>query len=112
MLIPKKKNASNIEDFRPINLMGCIYKFLSKVLVNRLSKVLTLIIGKNHQAFVFGWQITDAILIANEVVEDVFKNKRNGVLCKLDMEKAFDHIFWNFVYLMLEYLGFGQKWTS
>ena len=39
-LIPKKNNALNIKDFRPISLMGRVYKLLSKVLANRLRRVL------------------------------------------------------------------------
>ena len=35
-LIPKKNNALNIKDFRPINLVSSVYKLLSKVLANRL----------------------------------------------------------------------------
>ena len=38
-LIPKKCNAVNIKDFRPINLVGSVYKLLSKVLANRLRLV-------------------------------------------------------------------------
>lgn len=68
VLIPKRKNAINIKDFHPISLVGSLYKLRSKVLANRLSKVLCRIIGHNQQTFVHGRQITDAILIANELV--------------------------------------------
>lgn len=43
------------------------------------------------------------------MVDDLVGNKRNGVMCKLDMEKAYDHVCWNFVYYMQSRLGFGQK---
>ena len=39
-LIPNKQNASNIQDFRPISLIGCVYKLLARVLTNRLRTVL------------------------------------------------------------------------
>ena len=39
-LIPKKNNAVNIKDFRPISLVGSVYKLLSKVLANRLRRAL------------------------------------------------------------------------
>ena len=39
-LIPKKNDASNISDFRPISLVGSVYKILAKVLANRLEVVL------------------------------------------------------------------------
>lgn len=34
------------------------------------------------------------------------------MLCKLDMEKAFDHVSWNFIDYMLDRLGFGGKWIQ
>ena len=46
-LIPKKNNALNIKDFRPISLAGSVYKLLSKVLANRLRQVLDKIISKS-----------------------------------------------------------------
>ena len=39
-LIPKKCNVVSIKDFRPISLVGSVYKLLSKVLANRLRVVL------------------------------------------------------------------------
>ena len=39
-LIPKKNDASNIRDFRPISLVGSVYKILAKVLANHLRIVL------------------------------------------------------------------------
>ena len=40
MLIPKKDSPLTLGDHRPISLIGCIYKVLSNVIVNRLKKVL------------------------------------------------------------------------
>lgn len=48
--------------------------------------------------------------MANEVVDDVIRNKKRGVFCKLDMEKTFDHVSLDFIDHMLENLGFGIKW--
>ncbi|KHN09914.1 Transposon TX1 putative 149 kDa protein, partial [Glycine soja] len=39
-LIPKIKDPQLISDFRPISLIGCVYKIIAKVLSNRLSKVM------------------------------------------------------------------------
>ena len=46
-LVPKKANPSNLNEFRPISLVRCIYKILSKVLANRLKKVLSSVIDFN-----------------------------------------------------------------
>ena len=53
-LIPKKSNAVNILDFRPINLVGSVYKLLSKVLANRLMAVLDNLISETQNSFVGG----------------------------------------------------------
>ena len=49
-LIPKKANAENIRDFRPISLVGCIYKLLSKVLARRLRSIIANLISENQNA--------------------------------------------------------------
>ena len=64
-LIPKKNNALNIKDFRPINFVGSVYKLLSKILANRLRLVLDKLISEMQNSFVGGKQILDSILIAN-----------------------------------------------
>ena len=53
-----------------------------------------------------GRQILDASLIANEVIDSMLKKKENGVLCKLDIEKAYDKINWNFLTAVLDKMGF------
>ncbi|RVW47166.1 hypothetical protein CK203_070193 [Vitis vinifera] len=47
-----------------------------------------------YGAFVEGKQILDAVLIANEAINSVLKNNENGILCKLDIEKAYDNVDW------------------
>lgn len=48
-----------------------------------------------------GRQILDAALIANEVIDELVHVKREGVLCKLHMEKTYDHVNWSFMDYML-----------
>ena len=77
-LVPKIKDPIEISDFRPIRLIGCVYKVISKVLASRLAKVIDKIISPNQTAFIAGRQILDGALIANEIVN--FASKSNSKL--------------------------------
>jgi hypothetical protein len=91
-LIPKKRDALNIRDFRPISLVGSMYKLLSKVLANRIRLVMESLISSSQNAFVGGRQTLDSVLIANECLDSRLKSSIPGILCKLDIEKAYDHV--------------------
>ena len=111
-LIPKKANAENIRDFRPISMVGCIYKLLSKVLAHRLRGVIGDLISGNQNAFVGGRQILDAVLLANELIDSRIKSRKAGVVCKLDIEKAYDHVNWDFLLYVMKRMGFGERWIG
>ena len=107
-LIPKKCNAINIKDFCPISLVGSVYKLLSKVLANRLRVVLDNLISETQNSFVGGRQILDLVLIANECLD----SRMPGVVSKLDIEKAYDHVNWEALFYLLGWMGFGLKWRG
>ena len=88
VLIPKKGGVEDLKDFQPISLVGSLYKLLA----NRLKKVVGKVVSEAQNAFVEGRQITDVSLIVNEVIDYWHKRGEKGVICKLDIEKAYDNI--------------------
>ena len=59
-----------------------------------------------------GRQILDVVLIANEAMDSRLKDNVRGVLCKLDIEKTYDHISWSFLLAVLKKMGCGERWIK
>ena len=70
------------------------------------------IISASRNAFVRNWQILDPVIIANECLDSRLKTGLPRLLCKLDVEKAFDHVNWGFLMQLLEKGGFSAKWRQ
>ena len=77
--------------------MGTIYKVISKVLVGRINKVLNFVVDESQSAFLKGRGILDSVLMANEVIEDLRRRGRSGLCLKVDFEKAYDWVRWEFI---------------
>jgi len=111
-LVPKVRDPSNLEQYRPISLVGVMYKIISKVLAERMKKVLPVVIDECQSAFLKDRGILDSFLTANEVLEDLRRRRMSGLCLKVDFEKAYDSVRWEFLFDMLQRLGFHCKWIT
>ena len=67
------------------------------------------LIQPSQSAFVEGQQNMNCILIANEVIDSMKKSTKGGLILKLDFEKAFDSVDWNFLISIMKLMGLGQR---
>jgi hypothetical protein len=107
-LIPKERNARDINKFRPISLGNCSLKIISKAMTNRIAPIGHRIISKNQTAFIKGRFILESVVAAHEVIHEVHSRNHSGLVLKLDYEKAYDRIDWDFLDEMFKSRGFGS----
>ena len=111
-LVPKNSNPTGVNDFRPISLLNCVLKILTKLLANRLQGIITDIIHDNQYGFIKTRTIQDCLAWAFEYIYQCQHSKKEIVVLKLDFEKAFDTIEHSTILNMLKHLGFDDLWIS
>ncbi|XP_058758239.1 uncharacterized protein LOC131631463 [Vicia villosa] len=109
-LIPKVRIPQSLSDYRPINLVGSLYKIIAKFLAARLRGVVGKLVSSNQTNFVLDRNISDGVLVVNEVVDLARREKRSYVVLKVDFEKAYDRVNWNFAKYVLVRMGFCARW--
>nr|GEU45038.1 RNA-directed DNA polymerase, eukaryota, reverse transcriptase zinc-binding domain protein [Tanacetum cinerariifolium] len=111
-LIPKVANARFVSNFWRISLIGSQYKIVGKILANKLSMVISSCMSSEQSAFVKGRNILDGPIIINEVIAWYRKHKKNLMVFKVDFEKAFDSLRWDYLDLIMSKFSFGSLWRS
>ena len=109
-LIPKENEAKHLKKFRPISLINYSFKIFAKAMNNRLVKIADRLIASNQTAFIKGRFILESVVAAHEIIHEVAKNDSQGIILKLDYEKAYDRVRWEFLEDMMSSRGFGEKW--
>jgi len=110
MLIPKVKDPLALNDYRPISLIGSVYKIIAKALALRIKSVIGSVIDEIQTAFIKDRNILDGPMIINEVCAWAKQYKAKIFLFKIDLDKAFDSINWDYLDSIMGQMGFGEKW--
>jgi hypothetical protein len=104
-LLPKQKEAAHIKQFCPICLLNVSFKIFTKVMVNRMNGIASKLISPSQTAFILGKNIMKGMVMLHEI----HRKKMSGVILKLDFEKAYDKINWEFLQQTLRIKGFLAK---
>ncbi|GJU31529.1 RNA-directed DNA polymerase, eukaryota [Tanacetum coccineum] len=111
-LIPKTHDAKMMKDYCHITLIGSLYKIIAKVMANRMVVILGDIVNDVQSAFVANRQILDGPFILNELFQWCKKKKYQTMIFKVDFEKAYDSVRWDYLEDILKNFGFGEKWCG
>jgi hypothetical protein len=95
--IRKVDSPRRLNDLCPISLVGSLYKILATILANKLWLVIGSVIFESQTTFVRDREILNGILIANEVMDEARRSKKELLLFKVDFDKAYDSVDWGYL---------------
>lgn len=111
-LLPKRLDAKEVRDFRPVSLIHSMAKLFAKVVTTRVAAHLPRLVGPHQSAFVKGWCLHDNFMLVQGTGRRLHSARIDAVLLKLDITKAFDTVDWGFLLETLERRGFGPRFRS
>jgi hypothetical protein len=111
-LLPKIQEANQIQQHRPICMLNVSFKIFTKVLTNRFTSVANRITRPSQSAFLPGRYILERVVTLHETIHEIKKEKQKGVILKLDFEKAYDKVSWDFLQQVLRMRGFSPQWCK
>nr|GFA67708.1 RNA-directed DNA polymerase, eukaryota, reverse transcriptase zinc-binding domain protein [Tanacetum cinerariifolium] len=109
-LILKISDAHMVNDDRPISLIGSLYKIIANILANRLVNVFEDMLNEVQSAFIADRQILYDPFILNELFLWCKSKKKQSLIFKVDFEKAYDSVRWEFLDDILSKFSYGDRW--
>jgi hypothetical protein len=110
ILQPKCREATKIQQYRHICLLNVSLKIFTKVDTKRGTKIAQKTINPSQMAFILGRNIMEGVIVLHETIHEMHRKKQNGIIFKIDFEKAYDKINWSFIQQTLQMKGFSPTW--
>jgi hypothetical protein len=111
-LVPKVKEANTIKQYRPICLLNFDFKIFTKLLTDRITPMADSLISESQTSFIKGRNILEGVVILHEVIHELKRTGRKGVVFKIDFEKVYDKVRWDFIQEVMVRKGFPPHWIK
>jgi hypothetical protein len=93
-------------------MLNVSFKIFTKVMANRLKAIACRITKPSQSAFFPGRYILEGVVVLHETLHELKRKKQNGLILKLDFEKAYDKVNWKFLQQVLRMRGFPSLWCQ
>uniref|UniRef100_A0A453RUE9 Reverse transcriptase domain-containing protein n=1 Tax=Aegilops tauschii subsp. strangulata TaxID=200361 RepID=A0A453RUE9_AEGTS len=111
-LLPKRADAQQLSDYRPICLIHIVAKIFAKVLSLRLAPKLNNLASRNQNAFIAGRSLHDNFILVRQSLKMLHQLGAPRIMLKLNLTRAFDSISWPFLFEVLRQYGFGDRFRE
>ena len=111
-LIPKKGDVTQIKNWRPISLLNCTYKIISKTVNNRLKKVTDIITSRAQKGFTNSRYIQEVLINVIHSIEHCKGGNIPAFVLSLDQRKAFDSVRHDFMMEVYKFWGIGENFSN
>ena len=108
-LLFKIRETNKIQQYRPICLLNVSFKIFTKVATSRINSVADHLISPTQTAFMRGQNILEGVVVLHEIIYELHRKNLSGVIFKIDFEKAYDKVKWNFLLQTLRLKDFSPK---
>jgi hypothetical protein len=88
------------------------FKVFPKLLTDRITPIASTMISESQTTFVKGRNILERVVILHEVIHELTRSKKQGVLFTIDFEKAYDKVRWDIVEEVMREKGFPALWIK
>jgi hypothetical protein len=112
ILLQKTPEADVIRKYRPICLLQVLYKLLTKVATLRVEPFMDKLISPCQTAFIKGRNIINGVMSLHEILHEAKRKKQQGIVLKLDFEKAYDKVDWEYLMKCISQKGFCEEWCA
>ncbi|CAI5483337.1 unnamed protein product [Closterium sp. Yama58-4] len=112
ILLHKKGGRDAVENYRPITLLSFTYKVLARVVADKMKRVLNEVISPEQYGFMPGRRLSDAVGLVADVIDAAKNEQADWYLLLVDFQKAFDSVSRNYLFLVLEKMGFPSRFVG
>ena len=111
-LVHKKGARTHLDNYRPLTMLTVDYKILSKVMANRIDRVIDHLVHPDQTGFISRRFILENVITTRSIRRHCAATNTKAAIVFLDQQKAFDRVSWAFRDRVLLRMGFGPAFCG